>query len=119
MATFVDQFRTKVRTMTARKGAGGLAEDMKFLDNIKATRSVVQSEGFIGVSQRAVKGERLIMGKMMPGFFGGGKAGAGLGILDRLRKPAAAGEGLARTAPSLQPVSTIKEGGKKLFDVKV
>jgi len=116
MATFVDQLRTRVRGMTARSGAGGL-QDMKFLDSIKATRSVVQSEGLIGVSQKAVKGERLIMGKMMPGFFGGKQAG--LGILDRIRRPAAAGEGLAKTAPSLQPVSTIREDGKKLFQVKV
>lgn len=65
MPTILDDIRTRVRKRSSYGGASGLA-DVPFLENIKSTRALIQREGFIGVGQKAIAGERPIMSKVMP-----------------------------------------------------
>lgn len=66
MATILDTLRTRVRSVTSRAGGLQEAPETPFLENIKSTRSVIQKEGFIGITQKAMAGERPIMSNLIP-----------------------------------------------------
>ena len=65
MPAIVDQVRTRVRSVMARTGVGGL-QGPGIINNVKAAGDLIRREGLIGVGQRAARGEKPIMSRLMP-----------------------------------------------------